>query len=266
MPQKVLISVAPVNAADRHIDPLAIAKDVIESAKLGAGQVHLHIRDKQGALTPDLSLFRETVRYIRQESDIIIQASTGGVSNLTIEERCAPLYDVLVETCSLNVGSVNLGDAVYLNPIKDVRYCVSELIRQQVFPEIEVFEIGMIDTVLDLMKTYDLPNPVLFNIVLGHKGAAPATVQALKALRSFIPEGMLWGVTHFGRRDDSIFAEAVRLGACTLRVGFEDSDYLDPDTRVRTNAELVAHTARLVRSLGCEVATPAQAREMLGIS
>ena len=77
---------------------------------------------------------------------------------------------------------------------------------------------------------------------------------------------MLWGVTHFGRRDDSIFAEAVRLGACTLRVGFEDSDYLDPDTRVRTNAELVAHTARLVRSLGCEVATPAQAREMLGIS
>ena len=128
-----------------------------------------------------------------------------------------------------------------------------------------MFEIGMIDTVLDLLKSYDLPKPVLFNIVLGHKGAAPATVQALKALRTFIPEGMLWGITHFGRRDDTIFAEAIRLGACTVRVGFEDSNYLNPDTQVETNAELVAHTAQLIRSLGCEVATPAQARVMLGL-
>ena len=265
MPQQVLISVAPVNAGDQHIDPRAIARDVIESAKLGAAQVHLHIRDAHGALTPDLSVFQETVRYIRQESDIIIQASTGGVSDLTIQERCAPLYDPMVETCSLNVGSVNLGEAVYLNPIQDVRYCVSEVIRQHVFPEIEVFEIGMIDTVLDLLKDYDFPKPVLFNIVLGHNGAAPATVQALQALRSFIPEGMLWGITHFGRRDDTIFAEAIRLGACTVRVGFEDSNYLNPDTQVATNAELVAHTAQLIRSLGCEVATPAQARAMLGL-
>ena len=76
---------------------------------------------------------------------------------------------------------------------------------------------------------------------------------------------MLWGITHFGRRDDTIFAEAIRLGACTVRVGFEDSNYLNPDTQVETNAELVAHTAQLIRSLGCEVATPAQARVMLGL-
>ena len=78
MPQQVLISVAPVKAGDPHIDPRAIAHDVIESAKLGAAQVHLHIRDAHGVLTPDLSVFQETIRYIRQESDIIIQVSTMG--------------------------------------------------------------------------------------------------------------------------------------------------------------------------------------------
>ena len=245
---KVLISVAPVSAADTHPDPAAIAADVIQSAHEGAGQVHLHVRDLHGALTPDLTVFKETVEPIAAVSDIVIQASTGGVSRLT---------------CSLNVGSVNLGEAVYINPIQDVRYCVQEAIRQHILPEIEVFEIGMIDTVLDLAKTYPMQDPLLFNIVLGHKGAAPATIAALHALRSFIPEGMLWGVTHFGRRSDEIFAEAIRMGASTVRVGFEDSDYIDETVRVKTNAELVRHTAGLIRSLGCDVMTPAETRSLL---
>ena len=115
---KVLISVAPVSAADTHPDPAVIAADVIQSAREGAGQVHLHVRDLHGALTPDLTVFKETVEPIAAASDIVIQASTGGVSRLTIEERCAPLYYDRVETCSLNVGSVNLGEAVYINPIR----------------------------------------------------------------------------------------------------------------------------------------------------
>ena len=265
MSHKVLISVAPVSASDRHIDPEAIARDVLESAKAGAGQVHLHVRDANDALTPDLSVFKDTVERICADSDIVIQASTGGVSNLTIEERCAPLYYSRVETCSLNVGSVNLGDAVYINPIQDVRYCVREVIQQQILPEIEVFEIGMIDTVLELAKEFSMQDPILFNIVLGHKGAAPATLEALHALRSFIPEGMLWGVTHFGRRNDFIFEEAIRMGASTIRVGFEDSNYLDENTQVRTNAELVAHTAHLIQKLGCDVASPAETRKMLNL-
>ena len=112
MTNKVLISVAPVSAADKHIDPKKIAKDVIECAKAGAAMVHLHVREKDGSLTPDLTVLKETVELIRAESDIIIQASTGGISNLTIEERCAPLYYDKVEACSLNVGSTNLGNVV----------------------------------------------------------------------------------------------------------------------------------------------------------
>ena len=87
--------------------------------------------------------------------------------------------------------------AVDINPIQDVRYCVQQAIRQHILPEIEVFEIGMIDTVLDLAKTYPMQDPLLFNIVLGHKGAAPATIAALHALRSFIPEGDALGRDSF---------------------------------------------------------------------
>ena len=139
------------------------------------------------------------------------------------------------------------------------------MIQQQILQEIEVFEIGMIDTVLELAKEFSMQDPILFNIVLGHKGAAPATLEALHALRSFIPEGMLWGVTHFGRRNDFIFEEAIRMGASTIRVGFEDSNYLDENTQVRTNAELVAHTAHLIQKLGCDVASPAETRKMLNL-
>ena len=90
-----------------------------------------------------------------------------------------------------------------------------------------------------------------------------ATIQALHALHSFIPNGMLWGVTHFGRRSNFIFEEAIRIGASTVRVGFEDSNYINENTQVETNAELVAHTAELIRKLGCEVMTPTEARELL---
>ena len=82
MTNKVLISVAPVSAADKHIDPKKIARDVIECAKAGAAMVHLHVRDEKGNLTPDLSGLEETIKLIRAESDIIIQASTGGISTM----------------------------------------------------------------------------------------------------------------------------------------------------------------------------------------
>ena len=86
--KKIMISVAPVAATDILIHPRAIARDVYECYKHGAAMVHLHCRDLNGRLTPDLSLLQETVAYIREMCDIVVEISTGGVSNLTIEERC----------------------------------------------------------------------------------------------------------------------------------------------------------------------------------
>ena len=252
---KVLISVAPVSASDTQIDPKKIAEDVLACEKAGAGMVHLHVRDAQGRLTPNLEVFRETIERIREKSNIVIEASTGGVSNLTIQERCA----------SLNVGSVNLGAAVYQNPIDEVRFCVQEIIKNKKTPEVEVFELGMIHTTVQLYQEYSIPDPLLFSIVLGHEGAAPGTVEALVAMRSFIPGNMLWGITHAHRVNNDIICAAVGMGAKTIRVGFEDSNYIDAGMQSETNAPIVAHFAKLLESMGKSPMTPDEARETFRI-
>jgi 3-keto-5-aminohexanoate cleavage enzyme len=261
----VLINVAPVNAAWTSVDPEEVARDVINCSRFGAGMVHLHVRDTFGRLTPDLTAFRKTVELIRKGCDIVIEASTGGVSNLTIEERCAPLTLPEVECASLNVGSVNLGKAVYLNPIDEVRYCVEKILHYGKTPEVEVFELGMIHATLELAKEYRFRTPLLFSLVLGHEGAAPATPEALIALRNFIPPGMLWGITHAHRVDNDIFAAALGLGARTMRVGFEDSDHIDRNEKAVENAPIVAHMAKLLRALSMEPMSPNEARRVFNI-
>ena len=269
--KKILISVAPVAATDTFIDPEAVARDVIACSRAGAGMVHLHVRDAKGRLTPDLSLLEETVRLIRSGCDIVIQASTGGVSDLTIEERCAPVSAGWVEANSLNVGSVNLGDAVYCNPIREVEYCVDQILKHHKTPEIEVFELGMIKTVKDLSEKYNFVKPILFSIVLGHFGAAPATVRTLRsmldAIDEFFPDKgeTLWGITHAHRTDFEIIRAALGLGASTVRIGFEDSRYVTPSTQADKNLPLVEAVSGLVKTMGMEPATPEEIRTMLNI-
>lgn len=262
---KVMISVAPVAATDKNIVPDKIAEDVLNCSRAGAAMVHLHVRDAKGNLTTDMSLLKQTLELIRKDSDIIIEVSTGGVSSLTIEERCVPLYSELVEACSLNVGSTNLGKAVYLNPIDDVEYCVRELLKMKKTPEVEVFEIGHTFAMKELMEKYPFINPVLFSIVLGHKGEAPATPEALTAMIQMIPAGAIWGITQANRRDFSIIAAALGMGAKTVRIGFEDSNYLDEKTVVDTNVPLVEKTVRLLRAMDKEPMTPAEARRLFNV-
>lgn len=265
MKQKVLINVAPVAGSCKQIDPEAIAADVYECYKAGAGMVHLHVRAEDGSLTANTALLEKTLKLIRAQSDIIIEVSTGGVSNLTIQERCAPVPLELVEACSLNVGSTNLGEAVYINAPADVRYCVQQLLEHHKIPEIETFEIGHSHTAKLLMEQFPMVRPVLFSVVLGHGGEAPATPEALAAMISMIPQDSIWGITHAHRKNFDIIAAALGMGAQTVRVGFEDSNYLDEDTVVQTNAPLVAKAKALIEAMDKEVMTPAEARALLHI-
>lgn len=265
MDNKVLISVAPVRATDKIVDPKKIAEDVICCAQAGAAMVHMHVRDSRGHLTTDTSILQETVERIREKSDIIIQASTGGVSDLTIQERCVPLYCDWVEACSLNVGSTNLGDSVYGNPIPDVKYCVQEIIKTGKTPEIEVFEIGHTHMVQELRREFSMKNPVLLSVVLGHPGEAPATPEALMTMVQFLPKDVIWGITHARRKDFGLIAGALGLGARTVRIGFEDSDYLNATEQVGENLPLVEKTVRLIKAMDKEPMTPAEARKFLNI-
>ena len=262
---KVMISVAPVAATDKNIIPEKIARDVIDCWRAGAAMVHLHVRDEHGNLTTDMSVLNKTLELIRKDSDIIIEVSTGGVSNLTIEERCVPLYSDLVEACSLNVGSTNLGKAVYCNPIDDVKYCVQEILKTGKTPEVEVFEIGHTYAMEELMAQYAFKEPVLFSIVLGHKGEAPPTPKALANMISMIPTNAVWGITHANRRDFGIVAAALGMGAKTVRIGFEDSNYLDENTMVETNLPLVEKTVRLLHAMDKAPMSADEAREYFNI-
>lgn len=268
--RKVMISVAPVSATDTYIDPKKIADDVYECYKAGASMVHLHVRDRQGRLTPNLDLLEETVMLIKEKCDIVIEISTGGVSNLTIEERCAPCYPDYVEANSLNVGSVNLGSAVYQNPIEDVRYCVEKIIENDKRPEIEVFELGMINTVKELDDEYHFVKPILFALVFGHGGEMPATPSALKHMKEYLyecfdEESVKWGYTQAHRKDWDMMRLALKEGASSIRIGFEDSDYISPNVRVDNNAELIKKAVELVKEEGCAPMSPEEVRRMMNI-
>ena len=268
--KKILVSVAPVAATDILINPRAIARDVYECYKNGACMVHLHCRDLNGRLTPDISLLEETIDYIRQYCDIVIEISTGGVSNLTIEERCQTCYPSWVETNSLNVGSVNLGTAVYQNPIRDVEYCVGKILENGKTPDIEVFELGMINAVRELDEKCHFPRPLLFGLGFGHGGEMPATVPALDHMIAALgenfpnPNDVLWGYTQAHRQDWEMVKVALDKGASAVRVGFEDSDMIAPGVHCDTNAAIIADVVDVIKSKGMMPMTPAEARAMLG--
>jgi 3-keto-5-aminohexanoate cleavage enzyme len=261
--RKVIISLAPIPGPAAPINIEAITEDVVKSIDAGASMCHLHCKDREGALTPDISLIMELFESITVKRDVVIQASTGGISEMTIEERCNPLDYSKVETASLNGGSTNLGEAIYRNSFDDIRYCGKTCYEKQILPEIEVFDIGMIHNVQIVRSEQEFRDPVLFNLVFGHKGGMQPTVEALSAFRSFVPNDCLWGVTHFARDNWTFLAAAIAMGATVVRIGFEDSRYIDEHTNAEKNYEVVEKLTHLIRAMGLEPATPQEARELL---
>lgn len=261
--RKIIISVAPVQAGT-EVNAQKLAEDMEQCAEKGAAMVHLHCRRPDGGLTPDISYMSECFDKILEKTDLVIQASTGGVSDLNIEERCQPLKYPRTETASLNAGSTNLGDAVYLNPFEDIEYCAAEIYRSQVIPDVEVFDIGMIENIERMKGRIPFRSPIFYNLVFGHKGGMQPTVDSLIAFRSMVPRDAKWGITHFGRDNWEFLAACIALGAETVRIGFEDSAYLEPGVEAKYNYQLVERLAKMIRAMGLETATPAEARKIMG--
>jgi len=268
--QKIIVSVAPVgkdiSAPSRNpITPDEVAKEVIGCTLAGASMVHLHVRDREGHQTEDLTAFSETLDMIRQESDIIIQGSTGGLTTLSLEERCVCLNDPRVEVASLNMGSVNFGETVYINTLPDIRFWAGRMRESDVIPELEIFEAGMIQVVQKLVEEGSLSPPFDYNFCVGVHWAIPADPRSLEFLKSLLPEGARWGVLHDKMNDLSLLATAIGTGASVARVGFEDSVYYAPGHAATANVELVEKLVAFIRSIGFETATPDEARRALKV-
>lgn len=264
--KKIMIALAPVSheIQGSKLNPEEVAQEVIDCAKAGAGLVHLHVRDENGMPTFDLTHFNRTVELIRAESDIIIQGSTGGVSDLSLAERCISVTQPQVQMASLNMGSANFGDGVYINTLPDIRFWAKEMERYDVLPEFEIFDIGMINNVMLLKQEGFFQRPLNFQICMGFVGAMPVDMNLLCSTVHALPAGSHWGLSIHGMEDFTLHCGAIGLGADFIRVGYEDGALAAPGVPA-TNLELVQRARQLIELSGNEVADVAYCKQCLDI-
>lgn len=273
--RKIIVTVAPVCHVGKPVPaecknpltPEEITEDVLRCYEAGACQVHLHTRDLQGNPTFELDVFRQTIQMIRAMSDMIIQGSTGGLSSLSLAERCVSLNVPEVEIASLNMGSVNFAETVYVNTMPDLRYWAKRQEEANVVPEMELFDLSHVECCSRLADEGVIRRPLHYNFCVGPGGSSnlSATGRNLALMCALTEPGTSWGINHDSMKDFQMLACAIGMGANAVRVGFEDSFYYAEGRRAHTNAELVERLVALIRAMGCEPATPAEAREMLEI-
>lgn len=272
--KKILISIAPVShtgieipaGVNNPVTPEQVASEVIACTRLGAAMVHLHVRDDKGEQTADLSWFRKTIDLIRKESDIVIQGSTGGVAELSLEERCVSLDESRVEVASLNMGSANLREGVYINTLPDIRFWAKRMQEANIIPEMEIFDLSMIESVNKIHGEGLAKPPFSFNFCLGFENALKATADNLFCMKNAIPSGSHWGLIHEDMKDLSLLATAAGMGASILRVGFEDSFRYAEGKLAATNTELLENLVELLAKLDFELMNTSEARKLLGIT
>ena len=267
---KLVITVAPLaqtyyDDVDFFPTPKRLAQEIYECWLAGASVVHLHVIDEHGNATVDTSSFQETVQMIRAKCDIIIQGSTGGVSDLTRDERSVSLEVPGVEMGSLNMGSCNVGEQAYINTPGDVEFWARKMRRNNVVPEMTFFEPGMMTMIERLLDKGFVEHPLVVNLALGFPGTLPATVDNIVFMARQLPKDTVWMLTPHHAMDFSLHALSVAFGG-NVRVGFEDSMYLGPDKKASNNVELVTKARDLIEQLGRQVATPAETRQMYGIA
>jgi 3-keto-5-aminohexanoate cleavage enzyme len=241
-----------------------IADEAARCREAGAAVIHLHVRNDDGSNTQATERFAEVIAAIRASCDCIIQPSTGGAVGMSIDERAGPLA-CRPEMATLNCGSINFGDDVFINSRADIRRLALRIQAADAVPELECYEVGHIAEALALAAEGVLRGPLHFQFVLGVKGAIPAREDVVGWMRSLVPSGSTWGVAAIGRWQQPLTELAMRLGG-HARVGLEDNVYLKKDVLSEGSAPLVARAAAYARSIGRQPAAPARARQLLGLT
>ena len=229
----------------------------------GASVIHLHVREGDGTPTQDRALFDKAIRAIRARCDVIVQTSTGGAVGMSAEERAQPL-DCQPEMATLNAGSLNFGDDVFLNPFPMVREFASRMRDRRIVPELECYDAGHVESCVALAKEGVIELPAHFDFVLGVRGGLGASEENLRFLLTKLPAGCSFSVAGIGRHQLPMAELSLRLGG-HARCGLEDNIYLSKGVLAKGSYELVGRLAEMARAAGRAVATPAQARELLRI-
>ena len=254
--------------------PEEIAKAAYDSFNEGAAIAHIHARDPEGRPTADSAIYRRIHDLIRERCDIVLQDTTGGGPNLTVEQRISAVLDAGPEMASLNMGTLVRTQAkgehrntIFRNTTDDIESFAKALLEHNIRPEMEVYSHAMLREVQNLIAKELVKPPYPVNLVLGmvHQGAEPATPQTLISLINFLPEGCLFNVCAVGRHQLPITTLAALLGG-NIRVGLEDNIHYRKGESAQSNAQLVARSVRILRELEMEPASPEEARAMLGLA
>jgi 3-keto-5-aminohexanoate cleavage enzyme len=249
------------------ITPEEIAQSGIEAWRAGAAILHIHVRDPKTELgTQDLTLFREVVDRIRSDTDALLCLTTSGIPgrNLPIEDRLQPLA-LKPELVSFDAGSINMGPNIFLNSPEFLEALARATLAQDIKPELEVFEVGMVYACRQFLQKGLLKAPLHFQFVLGTQWGMPATAKALVYMQEIIPEGATWSVIGIGAGQLPMAVMGMALGG-HVRVGLEDNIYYSKGVLAKSNAELVDRMIRIAKEYGREVASPSEARKILDLA
>lgn len=240
-----------------------IQREAKSAYDAGASIIHLHVREDDGTPTQSKARFKECMDAIREVCpDVIIQPSTGGAVGMTDLERLEPT-ELGPEMATLDCGTLNFGgDEIFINTENTIKNFGKIMIERGVKPEIEVFDKGMVDLAVRYHKQGFIKAPMHFDFVLGVQMTASA--RDLVIMSTSIPEGSTWTVGGVGRHQIPMACLAIVMGG-HARVGFEDNVYLEKGVLAKSNGELVKKVVDMAKLLGREVATPAEAREILSL-
>jgi len=247
--------------------PGEIAQAAYDCWQAGAAIVHLHARDPGGKPTCEARLYGEIVAKVKARCDIVTQVSTGGGPNLSPEERIMAI-DAGAEMASLNMGTMVrtrfAENSFFLNTRSQIETAAKAMLQRGIKPEMEVYSHSMFVDVENLIRKNMLKKPYYVNFVLGmtHQGALPGEPRHLLSLMQYLPADAIFNVSGVGAAQLPLTTIGMLLGGHS-RVGLEDNVFYTKGTLAMSNAQLVERTARIARELGREIASPAEARQIL---
>lgn len=290
MSRPVIISCAVTGSGDTTgasrfvpVTPKQIAAEALAAHDAGAAVVHIHVRNPEtGAPSSDIALYREVVERIRAaDTSVILNLTTGigarfspdkadpnrnAAPGMALpEDRMSHVLELKPEICSLDVATMNFGNHAFVNTPGHITRIAEAVRGAGVKPELEVFDLGHIALAKNLYSKGVFADPPYFQLCLGVPWGAPATPEAILAMKAMLPANANWSAFGVGAQHFATIAMAVVNGG-HVRVGLEDNLYMSRGTLAEGNAPMVARAARIVREIGAEVAQPSEARKILGLA
>lgn len=274
MAEKIIITVAITGSRPtKEMNPAVpySPEEIIEASvncyKVGASIAHIHVRDpKTGKSDFKIELFRQILEGIREHCDMLINLTTSGLfleGPDVIDQRLKPV-DLKPDLCSLDIGSLNFQDRVFINPPQWAEKAAKYMQEKGVKPEIEIFDVGHIYQAIDLVEKGLIDNPPYFQLCMGTKWGIPASPENLLFMKNKLPKNALWSVLGVGKDQLPMITMGILLGG-NIRVGFEDNIYISKGKLASSNAQMVEMAVDLSQRLGREIANPSETRKILNL-